>query len=417
MLKKNLSILLFIALTVAFVLPVSAWDEVGHKLTAYIAWEHMSPEVREKVIEILLKAPEDSDLSVIYDRFNSRSDAAKERELFMFASIWSDVIRNTSFKVRSEKYNHGDWHYADIFWKQENGKAEILENFPEESGKAIPKLYDFEKILRDKSATDEEKAMALAWFLHVGGDIHNPLHNASRVTELEPKGDQGGNMFTLREKSETQSRVNLHAYWDGIISQNTPRKNDACDADYLAPIAKSIMKKYQYSKMQNRLDIGNYKAWNKEGFSLLDGVVYKDITRNQMPSEKYNKRAYKVGQEQIALAGYRLGETLNRVFGDIKTNILGAHPFLPENSFFIPCQIIRKVMYPVSKKRTPDQELRIALLDICPPNKEMVARPMTTIMVDGKPTYHEFDVVKVFESESEAKMYAKQFGISDANYQ
>ncbi len=294
-----------------------AWDEVGHKLTAYIAWERLTPEVREKVVKILLAAPEDSDLSVHYDAYNSRSEAVKKRELFMYAAIWSDVVRSRDFETRFRKYNQSDWHYADIFWKQENGKAIILADFPEESGKAIPKLYDFERILRDSSVSSEEKAVALAWFLHVGGDIHNPLHNASRVTTLEPKGDQGGNLFVFIPRTDNSYGLNLHSFWDGIIRREKPRKNDACDTDYLAPIAEKMLKKYPYSKMQNRLDLGNYKLWNIEGYNLLDKFVYtNDIERNQMPSGKYKQQTFKVAEAQLTLAGYRLGETLNRIFGE-----------------------------------------------------------------------------------------------------
>lgn len=308
-----------IFLAIVLVTPVFPWDEVGHKLTAYIAWERMNPNVRDKVIKTLLDAPEDSDLNVHYDRFNSRSDSVKRRELFMYASIWSDVIRNRAFETRHKNYNQGDWHYADIFWKQENGKAMILTDFPEESGKAIPKLFDFEKILKDPSYKTEEKAIALAWFLHVGGDIHNPVHNAARITENSPKGDQGGNRFVLRKRAENQRGLNLHSYWDGIIGRVKTRKNDACDTPYLAPIARKMMKKYPYSKMQGRLKLGDYKAWNMEGFNFLNSTVYNGIQRNQLPSKKYRKRAFNVASQQITLAGYRLGDTLNKVFTETST--------------------------------------------------------------------------------------------------
>lgn len=304
-------------LTVLLVLSVPAlsWDETGHKLTTYIAWERMTPEVREKVFRLLLAAPEDSDLNVHYDAFNSRSDAVKRRELFMSASIWPDTVRNRAFEVRYKNYHQSDWHYADIFWEERDGRAFILENFPEESGKAIPKLRDFERILRDPSYKPAEKAVALAWFLHVGGDIHNPLHNASRVTELEPKGDQGGNLFVLEPRTETSFGVNLHSYWDGIVGRVKPRKNDACDTDYIAPIARKFMKEHSFGEMSGRLQLGDYKAWNMEGFDLLDEVVYPGVERNRMPSKKYRKRAYRTATEQLVLAGYRLGETLNRIFG------------------------------------------------------------------------------------------------------
>ena len=101
----------------------AAWDEVGHKLTAYIAWQHMRPEVRETVFRLLLNAPENSDLSVPYDFYNSRSERIKQLELFMYASIWPDVIKNQKFEIRNKTYNRFNWHFSDIFWKQENGRA------------------------------------------------------------------------------------------------------------------------------------------------------------------------------------------------------------------------------------------------------------------------------------------------------
>ncbi len=508
----NKSVVKFLILSICVMFTANSafgWDAVGHKLTAYVAWERMTPDVREKVIKILLDAPEDSDLNVHYDAYNSRSEAIKRLELFMYAAIWSDVIRNRSFDVRYKNYHQGDWHYADIFWKQENGKATILIDFPEESGKAVPKLADFEKILKDSTFKTEEKAIALAWFLHVGGDIHNPVHNASRVTELDPKGDQGGNRFVLQNSDDVQRRINLHGYWDSIIGNVKTRKNDACDSDYLAPIARKLMKTYPYSKMQDRLELSDYKKWNAEGFDLLNEVVYQDISRDQMPSRKYQKRAFKVAGEQIALAGYRLGETLNKIFSQVneiaenrepkpalkteidqqdamaiwekvKSVIDNTQPFkfirvdirdttvtldgiianeelkkqaveaikgiegvgvvidnlivdesillknaenevrisqtIPAETFSkLPseCKIIRNVLYPVSKRRSPDQKTRIALIDICPENRGMVARPTTSIISNGELVTYEYDVVRVFKDEAEAKKYALDNKITD----
>ena len=233
----------------------------------------------------------------------------------MIASTWSDIIRNRSFEVRYNKYNQGAWHYADIFWKQADGKGEIQEN--RSDGQAIVQLYNFEKKLKDASISDAEKAINLAWFLHVAGDVHNPLHNASRITEVEPKGDQGGNLFLLSPTdSQGADRVNLHSYWDSILRENMARENDACDADYIASIASKIAKKHPYSQLKNRLRLGDYKEWNNEGFGFLNKAVYSEqLKRGEMPSKKYQNSAFQTGREQIALAGYRLGETLNRMFG------------------------------------------------------------------------------------------------------
>ena len=310
-------ILLSIVLSFIFVSSVPAWDDAGHKLTAYIAWQQMSAEARNEAFRILMKAPEDSDLSVFYNAYESRSENVKRRELFMIAASWSDIIRNRDFIVRHEKYNHPDWHYADIFWRQMNGKAEILENFADDGGKAVTKLYDFEKTLENPLATDADKAIALAWLLHIGGDLHNPLHNASRVTELEPKGDQGGNLFILSARdAPREDRVNLHYFWDSLITRNFPR-NDACDADYFGNTAKNITAKYSYSKMKNRLKSGDFEAWHQENFAFLPTDVYtKDLERNQIPSKLYQQNSLEIGERQLALAGYRLGEMLNKIFGE-----------------------------------------------------------------------------------------------------
>ncbi len=312
--KKRAALLLT---TIFFVLisavPALAWDEVGHKLTAYIAWQRMKPEVREKVFQILMQAPEDSDLSTPYDRFNSRSEEAKRLELFMYASIWADVVRNRAFEVRNSKYDQGNWHYAAIFWQQENGMAVRLPGFRGSGGIAVEKLEQFEKIMRGPSYRADEKALAIAWFLHVGGDLHNPLHNASRVTALEPDGDQGGNMFVFVPRTEDAFGVNLHSYWDSIIGRVKPRRNDACDLDYLSPIARKFIKKHKFRKLEETLKLGEYRVWNEEGYELLSPVVYNNIERGSMPSRKYRKRAYKTAREKIVLAGYRIGETLNRI--------------------------------------------------------------------------------------------------------
>lgn len=314
--KKSLfKICLLFTFFVVLTSSVLAWDDTGHKLSTYIAWERLTPQVRERITKILLNAPEDSDLSVFYLQ-DSRSAAAKQREFFMTASTWADIVRDRKFKNRFEKYHRGDWHYADTFWRQTNGKVEILENFAEPKGKAVDQLFEFDKLMRGSSASDAEKAIALAWFLHLSGDLHQPLHTSARVTELELKGDQGGNLFELTAKdTPREDRVNLHWYWDSIIMRNIPRVNDACDSEYLPAIAQSISKKHPFSKMQNRLKIGKFNEWQTEGFEIAAKEFFPaTLVRYQMPSDKYKKRAFEIAQEQLALAGYRLSETLNQIF-------------------------------------------------------------------------------------------------------
>lgn len=310
---KLSKLLIFSVTLLICVTSVKGWNDEGHKTISYIAWQRMSPAAREKAIKILLSAPEDSHLSALYPQ-DSRSAAIKNRELFMIASYWADIVRDRKFENR-HKYHQGNWHYADTFWKEENGKVKILENPGEEGGKAVEKLFEFAKVLQDANASNADKAIALAWILHLGGDIHQPLHTSARITELEPKGDQGGNLFLLtpkdtpREKSE-----NLHWYWDSILGRNIAR-NDACDGAFIPMVGEKIMKKHPFAKMQGRLKLGEFDNWQQEGFRLATKDVFSpDLKRYESPSLQYKKKAFQLSQEQMALAGYRLGEMLNRIF-------------------------------------------------------------------------------------------------------
>ena len=77
-----------------------------------------------------------------------------------------------------------------------------------------------------------------------------------------------------------------------------------------------MMKKYPFAKMQNRLNLGKFDVWQQESFKLATTEVFPPtLIRFQMPTENYKKNAFKISQEQIALAGYRLGAMLNQIFG------------------------------------------------------------------------------------------------------
>jgi hypothetical protein len=408
--KKPLVNLLFFSLIIfAWGVPAFGWNDVGHKISAYIAWQRMSPAARENVIKILLKAPEDSQLAALYPQ-DSRSQAARQRELFMIAAYWADIVRDRDFPMRY-KYHRGNWHYSDTFWRQENGQAIVVENPNEEGGKAVEQLFEAEKTMRNASAEPAEKAISIAWFLHLGGDIHQPLHTSARITDVEPKGDQGGNTFLLTPKdTPRENQLNLHWFWDSILNRVTERKNEAPDAVFLPPMADEMMKKYPFARYQSRLNLGKFDEWQKEVFAIATREVFPPtLVREQMPSKQYVNNAFRISEEQIALAGYRMGETLNAIFAGQTTAFADE-----ENN--IPCKIIRKVPHPVSKTKTPNPNMEIALLNLCPANRGAVARPMTSFLINGQPKMFEYDVEKVFKTGREAREYAEKNGIKDGSF-
>ncbi|MEO7674884.1 MAG: S1/P1 nuclease [Pyrinomonadaceae bacterium] len=310
----------FVAFVAIFVaLPARAWDDVGHKITGYIAWQRMSPQARENVIKILRAAPEDSQLSTFYMVYGPEPEDVRKFGYFMFVPTWADVIRDRAFDTRYKKYHKGNWHYADTFWKQVNGKVETVSRF-EEGGQAVTRLAEFDAVIRNASASNADKAIAIAWIMHLGGDLHQPLHTSARVTDLEPKGDQGGNLFLLSPVGTArENQVNLHWFWDSITGRNIPLKGNMCERDYIEMLAKKMMKKHSFASFSGKLNLGKYSDWQQESFGYNNTVVFSpDLKRNEMPSAQYRKNAFKLAESQLALAGYRLGETLNSVFGRVQ---------------------------------------------------------------------------------------------------
>ncbi len=56
---------------------------------------------------------------------------------------------------------------------------------------------------------------------------------------------------------------------------------------------------------------------------------------------------------------------------------------------------------------------RICLLDIAPPDQGMVQRRVIELEIDGERVWREFDVIRIFAGEAEARAYAAANGVAD----
>ncbi len=318
MLRRILPGVFIFAVLIGIAMPAFAWDDTGHKITAYIAWQRMTPEVREKVNKILLAAPEDSNIAAFFVNYGSRTVESRRRDHFMLMATWADMVRDNKFPVRSKNYHHGNWHYDDTFWQWKDGKAVFIDK-PEDGGVGLTKLADFNQLIRS-NATDAEKAVAIVWMEHIIGDLHQPLHTSAKVTDTNPKGDQGGNLFLLTPKGTPRAnQQNLHWYWDSIVSRNIPNTKDLCDADYIDPLAQELMKLHPYDKLKSNIEPAKFDLWAKESLNFATTEVYKDLKWFEMPSDKYMKRAFEIAQGRLALAGYRMGDLFNEAFAAMVT--------------------------------------------------------------------------------------------------
>jgi len=60
---------------------------------------------------------------------------------------------------------------------------------------------------------DDAISIAVRLMIHYVGDIHQPLHDTSRVDYQYPNGDFGGNTVPLPPKDGV---TELHALWDSV---------------------------------------------------------------------------------------------------------------------------------------------------------------------------------------------------------
>jgi hypothetical protein len=85
-----------------------------------------------------------------------------------------------------------------------------------------------------------------------------------------------------------------------------------------------------------------------------------------------------------------------------------------------PCLIIRRIALAHCKRGPENCEAcrkmadgRICLLDICPSDLGRMQRRVIEVEVDGESVWREYDMVRAFENEAEARAFAREKGIAD----
>ncbi len=291
--------------------PAAGWDPNGHRVVARIAWDAMQPATRERAVAILAAAPGDADLASLLPS-DGRPAAVRQRELFELAATWADLVRDAGHPQRMARYNHPPWHYVDWFWQVAaagpwTGVARDRLDLPASPENVIERLRLFAAHLADPRQLPAQKALDLAWVLHLVGDIHMPLHAASRVTAEEPQGDRGGLLFKL-----DPVHASLHWYWDSILTISYPRQPQESDADYIGRLAARVTALHPPAGTAARLDLLHFEAWANDGYDTVKARVYSPLlVRGQEPPETYRQLAADVAQPAIALAGYRLAALLD----------------------------------------------------------------------------------------------------------
>jgi hypothetical protein len=253
------------------------------------------------------------------------SPFTKEKEHpFVESGPWADDIKYTHVNAMD------DWHFHDNYVNLTRplSKTEVKKaGLPLEPENIVWASNEAKGILRNthSSLIDDRlnKSIYLRMLIHFYGDLHQPLHNVSLVTEEFPKGDQGGNLFKIKYGKFKE----LHSLWDtcvgnydDITAPLTKKK-----FDYIDSIAKKVMKKYSRSRkdIKERLEVTSVKEISDEGIQFAIDNVYKGIKNGDTPSDDYIKKNQEFMDQQLAVAGYRLTDLFKTLFAN--ENVLKKH--------------------------------------------------------------------------------------------
>ncbi len=220
--------------------PAFAWWDYGHQVIARIAWLEASPRTRAEIARLLARSRQ----------LDTPTCPARTVEQ---ASLWPDCIKRLG-----DRFSFAfSWHYQNI---------DICRPFDPRAacpdGNCVTaQIARHARLLGDRSVPDRERLMALAFLVHLVGDLHQPLHAADH-------GDQGGGR-TRAAYGLIQS--NLHLIWDGYLAERTISTPPAGARGLLFGLT---------SADRAAMRAGSIAAWSRESWEVGRDFAYDAATAN-----------------------------------------------------------------------------------------------------------------------------------------
>jgi hypothetical protein len=287
-----------------------AWHDTGHMVVAQIAYSRLTPAAKARVEALLVPAPGRRPFIHLCAGFYTPETCEKTYDPVTIA-VWMDDFRGDSL---NESY--APWHYINF--------RPIFDGVPErrnvgpEPENVLSRLYWTMNVLRNSTTPTRRDAEVLGFLYHLAGDVHQPLHAATRYSTSSPDGDAGGNGFRIQMPAETPIG-NLHAFWDaagGAFGFSAiKRPLDPAGRERVVALAQEIAKQHPAEALTEVEDLDPH-AWVVESNTLAREVAYANIREGEAPTAAYVDAAQKLSRRRIAIAGYRLAGVLNRVFAN-----------------------------------------------------------------------------------------------------
>jgi len=159
-----------------------------------------------------------------------------------------------------------------------------------------------------------ETSFSMRFLIHLAGDIHQPLHCTNMWSSDFPNGDMGGNLFKIQFNEEIDE---LHAFWDsgaGYLETDLQRPLSQESWDQLLMIAEDIRTQWPRNSLLNELQDKEPSGWCQESYQDAVNYVYDGIVQNEKVTQDYTDRSWQVIRKRLALAGYRLSDTISSLY-------------------------------------------------------------------------------------------------------
>lgn len=274
-----------------------SWGDLGHSAVGEIAERNLTPKAKAFVQSIIGIEP----LAV--------------------SATWPDHVRDDARFKKFDPYH---------FWDMPEGVSFV--DFPEAQRAerdAQTIIAQAPELLTSDKVNIKEKMILLRYFVHVVGDVHQPLH-------LGNPFDRGANLCDVK-LSVDGKLLKLHSVWDSQIVDFIREQSKFTGYFTYNDLVKIVLKDVKAP----RKITGEPKQWNDETRKLqsvaypdakdgiktedrpyckqVDPVTQKvvngkyDVTKIPVLDENYKNTAAKVIKKQILLGGLRLAYMLNKM--------------------------------------------------------------------------------------------------------
>ncbi|SBT72442.1 p1/s1 nuclease, putative [Plasmodium malariae] len=311
---------------ILFIKSIAGWSDEPHMIISQIAYDILTPHHQS-----------------ILDRIFEKSYDDKLRSPIK-AAVWPDAIKPIDprrapyqFTVRRNEILDifNDWHYVKepynptgIYLSPYDMYAHKGKNTASGITKHIYKtLVGVGR--RNLTGTYYSYNFYLRFFIHVFGDIHQPLHTINFFNSHLTSGDKGGNLITV-----TFGKLvgNIHYLCDNVFNSRKKKWFNSTPQD-IKKLADKLTTTYPRTLFPRQLRIPSDKVSYideivSESHRLAIDYVYRQLPApiltkcRQFPVPKhFITQLKKILNKQIAIAGYRLAEYLKDILDNVPSDL------------------------------------------------------------------------------------------------